>query len=95
VLSAFGIVNDIKAGYTGCPFVGRHDTREHAERGCLPGTIGADQAKDLSGMHIKAQVIDCEYAWKAFGESLGDDGGLGWLGHYLLLLRLSFLWMRM
>ena len=82
MLGAFGITSDIEVSDTGGPFIGRQNAGEHAERCRFSRTIGPDQAKDFAGAHVKAQVIDRKYSWKALREPLGNDHGLRLVGHF-------------
>ena len=65
MLGAFGIASDIEISDTGRPFIGRHNAGEHAERCRFSRAVGTDQAENFAGAHVKAQVIDRKYAWKA------------------------------
>ncbi|MCS4164278.1 hypothetical protein M2419_001350 [Sphingobacterium sp. BIGb0116] len=50
----------------GCAGSGFGQAQHHEDAGCLAGTIGAEQAKDLSGINVQVQLIYGGYFAIAF-----------------------------
>jgi hypothetical protein len=55
----------------------RRDTAKHPHRGGLPGTIGAKEAKSLTGEQIKIDSGNGGEAAKPLGQASGADKYFG------------------
>src|SRR5260370_398493 len=58
----------------GAPGRGCQQGGEDAERRCLAGTVGADEAEDLAVGHLEAQAGQGVEVGVAFGQVLDEDG---------------------
>ena len=83
VLGALRIARHIEARDRSVARIYRHDSCQHAQRGRLPCPVGADQAEDFPGAHVKAQAIDRTHAGKALRQSFSHNRGLELVRHCL------------
>src|SRR6476646_697492 len=69
----FGVLDDVVAADGGGAVGGLEDGGEHAQRGGFAGAVGAEQAVNLAGLTLKADVIDgTDFAALLVLEALGQ-----------------------
>jgi hypothetical protein len=81
MLRAFRIAYYIGARDDRRSFIGRHNTGQHTQGCSLARAVRSDQAKDLCGTNVEAEVIDGGDSRKALRESFSHDCGLGLREH--------------
>ena len=68
-----GLRVDIVTGDFHQSFAGLEQADDHLDGGRLPGAIGAEEAKNLSGRYLEAHIFHRRFIAVVFGQVLGLD----------------------